>query len=104
MAGEESLMKFRTLVLSLCLLAWLAAAQQAPHKEVAPTTPCETACDAALTPADIAALRADLNRMETLVDQMERNLAFIEGQTPLKHQFELEIEMWRMTTRQMQER
>ena len=55
--------------------------------------------------ADLAALRADVARMQTLVDQMERNLAFVDTtSTPMRHQFELELDMWRLLTNDMQRR
>ena len=54
---------------------------------------------------DLAALRADLARARTLVGQMERNVAFVDsGLTPLKHQFQLEIEMWNILINDMQRR
>jgi predicted RNase H-like nuclease (RuvC/YqgF family) len=51
------------------------------------------------------ALRDDLTRMKALVQQMEQNLAFVDTtQSPLKHQFQLEIDMWRTTINQMERR
>ena len=51
------------------------------------------------------ALRNDLARMKSLVQQMEQNLAFVDTtQSPLKHQFQLEIDMWRTTINQMERR
>ena len=51
------------------------------------------------------ALRKDLARMKSLVQQMEQNLAFVDTtQSPLKHQFQLEIDMWRTTIQQMERR
>lgn len=45
---------------------------------------------------DLQALRNDLQRMKALVQQMESNLAFVDTtQSPLKHQFQLEIDMWK---------
>jgi hypothetical protein len=53
----------------------------------------------------VQALRDDLNRMKALVQQMETNLTFVDTtQSPLKHQFQLEIDMWRMMIRQMERR
>jgi hypothetical protein len=41
------------------------------------------------------ALRADLTRMRAILYQMQNNLAFVQTtQSPLKHQFELDVEMW----------
>ena len=60
------------------------------------------------TPADQAeaqALTNDITRMRTLLQQMEMNLAFVQTtQTPLKHQFELEIDMWRTVLDGMERR
>jgi hypothetical protein len=42
-------------------------------------------------------MRADLQRMRALLAQMRSNLAFVQNtQTPLKHQFELECDMWQI--------
>lgn len=47
--------------------------------------------------ADAKDVRADLEKMHILLEQMQRNVAFVSaGDTPLKHQFQLEIEMWRL--------
>ena len=54
---------------------------------------------------DAQALREDVNRMKALVQQMESNLAFVDtSQSPLKHEFQLEIEMWRTVIGQMERR
>jgi uncharacterized membrane protein YccC len=43
---------------------------------------------------DPTAIRSDLERMHILLSQMQKNAAFVShGDTPLKQQFELEIEM-----------
>ena len=39
---------------------------------------------------------ADIAKMRNILDQMDRNKAFAApGETPLKHQFDLEIDLWR---------
>lgn len=49
--------------------------------------------------------RDDLAKMKSLVQQMEQNLAFVDTtQSPLKHQFQLEIDMWKTTINQMERR
>jgi hypothetical protein len=54
---------------------------------------------------DVQALRSDLARMKVLVQQMETNLAFVDTtETPLKHQFQLEIDMWKTVIHQMERR
>jgi hypothetical protein len=51
------------------------------------------------------ALQADIKRMRTLVQQMQQNLAFVDTtQSPLKHQFELEINAWNTIIDQMERR
>jgi C4-dicarboxylate-specific signal transduction histidine kinase len=48
-------------------------------------------------------VRADLAKMQVLLGQMQRNVAFVSpGDTPLKHQFELEIEMWQLLLRDLE--
>ena len=48
-------------------------------------------------------LKEDLAKMKSLVQQMETNLSSVDtSQSPLKHQFQLEIDMWRMMIRQME--
>ena len=47
-------------------------------------------------------LKSDLEKMRVLIEQMQRNVAFVSaGDTPLKHQFQLEIEMWQLLLRDM---
>jgi hypothetical protein len=54
---------------------------------------------------EVQALQADLKRMHVLVQQMQLNLAAVtSAQDPLKHQFELEIEMWQILLNQMDRR
>jgi hypothetical protein len=59
----------------------------------------------AIDQEDAQALKADLNRMRSLLQQMETNIAFVQNtQTPLKHQFELEMDMWRLQVDDMERR
>ena len=54
---------------------------------------------------DVRTLRADLARMKALVQQMEVNLAFATpAETPLRHQFELEIAAWKIVIQDMERR
>lgn len=51
------------------------------------------------------ALRDDVRKMRVLVRQMETNLAFVDStQSPLKHQFQLDIDMWNILIDQMERR
>ncbi len=52
---------------------------------------------------DIEHMRADLERLKVLLNQMRTNLAFVQTtQTPLKHQFELETDAWQVIVEQME--
>ena len=52
--------------------------------------------------AETGDLRTDLQRMHVLLSQMQKNAAFVSrGDTPLKHEFELEIEMWQLLLQDM---
>lgn len=54
---------------------------------------------------DAQALRDDVRKMRALVRQMETNLAFVDTtQSPLKHQFQLDIDMWNILIDQMERR
>lgn len=54
---------------------------------------------------DAQAMLEDLQRMKSLVQQMQINLAFVTTiQGPLKHQFQLEVEMWQLQIASMERR
>lgn len=60
---------------------------------------------AALSEEDTAILREDIARMRAILAQMESNLAFVDTtQSPLKHQFQLEIDMWNTAINDMERR
>jgi hypothetical protein len=53
----------------------------------------------------LQAMQADAKKMHVILDQMRTNLAFVSNaQSPLKHQFELEIDMWQMLLDHMDRR
>jgi len=55
--------------------------------------------------SDLEAMRADSKKMHVILNQMQTNLAFVTNTNdPLKHQFELEVEMWQMLLSQMDRR
>src|SRR5438034_644103 len=55
--------------------------------------------------SDLEAMRADSKKMHVILNQMQTNLAFVTNTTdPLKHQFELDIEMWQILLNQMDRR
>ncbi|MBZ5531349.1 MAG: hypothetical protein LAO20_07955 [Acidobacteriia bacterium] len=59
----------------------------------------------AVHPDDQQALREDLKKMRVILHQMETNLAFVDSSpSALKHQFQLEIDMWRTLIDQMERR
>lgn len=90
--------------LALCCLIASAGAQQKLVNAASHTSPTP-ATQSAISPADANALRDDLRRMRSLVQQMETNLAFVDTtQSPLKHQFQLEIDMWKAVIGQMERR
>jgi outer membrane murein-binding lipoprotein Lpp len=64
-----------------------------------PNTPNASASD------DVQELRADVDRLKVLLNQMRTNLAFVQSsQSPLKHQFELEADAWQLMIEQMDRR
>jgi len=66
----------------------LAHSQQSPK-------PSEHAPQQTIAPSSASA--EDVQKMKSLIYQMQRNLASVStAQDPLKHQFELEIEMWQL--------
>jgi hypothetical protein len=99
----------RSLGLFLILLSFTlcAAARQKPADKPA-VTEAEAqrhGQSAATRSDDLQALRQDLTRMKSLVQQMQTNLAFVDtSQSPLKHQFQLEIDMWQTLISQMERR
>ena len=76
------------------------SAQAAPQLSGSPQEPPAVS---ALAQNDIQELRQDVQRMKTLVQQMEMNLAFVDTtQSPLKRQFQLEIDMWKTVIGEME--
>ena len=54
---------------------------------------------------DAQALRDDIKKMRAMVRQMETNLAFVDNtQSPLKHQFQLDIDMWKIVIDHLERR
>ena len=55
--------------------------------------------------SEIDALKADVSQMKVVLNQMATNLAAVsDSQSPLKHQFQLDIEMWQIVIMQTQRR
>src|SRR5215471_1742758 len=56
-----------------------------------------------ITSEQVQSMKDELAKMRSLVQQMETNLSFVDTtQSPLKHQFQLEIDMWRMMIQRME--
>ncbi len=93
-------------VLLLAALCPFAAAQTATTKSHRAAPPPQTQPAApALSATDVQALRTDIARMKSLVMQMQNNMANIDTvPSPLKHQFELELDMWNLVIGDMQRR
>ena len=95
------------------LMALMAAVTAFPVSVTAAQSPntAKSATDSNLQVArsqnsdQLEAMRADSKKMHVILYQMQTNLAFVTNTTdPLKHQFELEIEMWQMLLKQMDRR
>jgi hypothetical protein len=87
---------------SSCLLM----AQGSQEKPAAEKTQVQTrGASSSISDDDITAMREDIARMRAIVGQMETNLAFVDTtQSPLKHQFQLEIDMWNTVINEMERR
>jgi hypothetical protein len=61
--------------------------------------------EAPVSSTQAQSLKDDLAKMRSLEQQMEVNLSLVDTtQSPLKHQFQLEIDMWRLMIQRMEER
>jgi uncharacterized membrane protein YgcG len=81
----------------------LIAQQTPPRAPESKSSNCD--CGHALSAQEAQAMREDLQRMKALVQQMQTNLAFVDTtQSPLKHQFQLEIDMWQALITNMERR
>jgi hypothetical protein len=99
-------MTFRNamILLGLCCSAPLVFAQQEKAVQTQALT-TSAVRSVQMSEEDARALRNDLARMKALVQQMEVNLAFATpSETPLKHQFQLEIDMWKTVIAEMERR
>lgn len=99
------------IILAFCCIVPVGAIQQTPSagsqaaaSQANLAATAERAQFQRFTPADEAkALENDIRKMRALVRQMETNLAFVDTtQSPLKHQFQLEIDAWNTLIDQMQ--
>lgn len=83
------------------LLSAISVALGQSSQEPAPKPPVTTQPTASVKQQPLD-LKSDLEKMRVLIEQMQRNVAFVSaGDTPMKHQFQLEIEMWQLLLRDM---
>ena len=108
-------MSFKTALMILLFATLLGAAQQSPYSSSQASSSQAAAASAAENAQlrqipnaranESQALRDDVKRMRAIVRQMETNLAFVDTtQSPLKHQFQLDIDMWNVVIDQMERR
>lgn len=108
-------MSFKPVLITLFSVTLLGAVQQTPNSssqasssQAAAASAAENAQVRQLSNAranDAQALRDDIKKMRALIGQMETNLAFVDStQSPLKHQFQLDIDMWNVLINQMERR
>jgi hypothetical protein len=102
--------RLTTLLIAL-LLGMTVAAQGNRSDEPRSSSKAPSAKSTAATPDTQAhpeqweAMQTDAKKMRVILNQMRTNLAFVQDtQTPLKHQFELEIDMWQVLLDQMDRR
>ncbi len=88
------------LVIFCAIIVTVSLPAQTPeHGEKAPQISAPAASD------DLAAMKQDLARMRALLAQLQTNLGYVSTTTqPLRHQFELENEMWLTLINQMERR
>jgi TolA-binding protein len=108
-------MSFKPVLITLFSVTLLGAVQQTPNSSSQAASSQAGAASAAENAQirqlanthanDAQALRDDIKRMRALVQQMESNLAFVDStQSPMKHQFQLDIDMWNVLINQMERR
>lgn len=92
----------RLVIFSFVFFLVLTASAQ----ERKPTQPASDSSSAsASADEERQQLSSDLQQLKTLLNQMRANLAFVQTtQTPLKHQFELEVNAWQVIINQMEQR
>jgi hypothetical protein len=99
-------MKATLFLSAACFLCMNGAHGQS--NDVTPRPSAAQTMQATPTPSDssdVEGLRADVQRLRLLLNQMRNNLAFVQtSQTPLKHQFELEADAWQVIVDQMDRR
>ena len=86
-------------LISAGLLFGMASAQRTDRPTAPPSLLASSSAD------DVQQLNADVQRLKILLNQMRTNLGFVQTtQSPLKHQFELEVDAWQVVIDQMERR
>jgi len=108
-------MSFKNAIIFFLLFAFIvpvSAVQQTPNSSAQAAgsqanmaNTAESAQIKRLASDDARSQQDDLRKMRVIVAQMEANLAFVDNtQSPLKHQFQLEIDMWKALLSTMERR
>ncbi|HEY2361815.1 MAG TPA: hypothetical protein VGK36_11895 [Candidatus Angelobacter sp.] len=108
-------MSFKPVLITLFSITLLGAVQQTPNSSSQAANSQAGTANAAENAQirqlgnnsgnDTQAQRDDIRKMRALVAQMQSNLAFVDNtQSPLKHQFQLDIDMWNVLINQMERR
>ncbi|HEY2115185.1 MAG TPA: hypothetical protein VGJ51_08840 [Candidatus Angelobacter sp.] len=108
-------MSYKPVFIALLSVTLLGAVQQTPNSTSQAAGSQAAAASAAENAQirqlgnnrgnDAQAQRDDIRKMRALVAQMQTNLAFVDAtQSPLKHQFQLDIDMWNLLITQMERR
>jgi TolA-binding protein len=108
-------MSYKPVIIALLSVTLLSAVQQTPNSTSQAAGSQAAAANAAENAQirqlgnnrgnDAQAQRDDIRKMRALVAQMQTNLAFVDTtQSPLKHQFQLDIDMWNVVIAQMERR
>ena len=108
-------MSFKPVLITLFSITLLGAVQQTPNSSSQAANSQAGTANAAENAQiqqlgnnrgnDAQAQRDDIRKMRALVAQMQSNLAFVDNtQSPLKHQFQLDIDMWNVLINQMERR
>jgi hypothetical protein len=112
---KEDSMSFKNAIIFFLLFAFIvpvSAVQQTPNSSAQAAgsqanmaNTAESAQIKRLASDDARSQQDDLRKMRVIVAQMEANLAFVDNtQSPLKHQFQLEIDMWKALLSTMERR
>jgi hypothetical protein len=96
---------FPRFCLMLALLAALSSLTFLPVQTAHPVAVSQPNSAPSVDSPELQAMKSDAQKMRVTLNQMRTNLAFVDtSQSPLKHQFELEIDMWQMQLDQMDKR